>query len=247
MGVVVVQIGPRLGQFGGAQILQIGVDAFFHRVHGVQTGGRLVEPHPAGLAAQIGVGTGGHHRLAQPHEFGPFRRVQDLRELGDQTRLGELGEDLEGSILGIDQLQQTVMLGGGETAGGQAGGGGGAFLAGEFLALHEIEHGHQGPRNGWVGVGVRRLEHHRQQAGDDVDEEFGGVFRADLQGLHPGAQGIQGVQGMQGIGDTAEHPGRERGGGSRRLEAVEQRAHAVLGLHRIRRSHGQPLGKVAAF
>jgi hypothetical protein len=78
------------------------------------------------------------------------------------------------------------------------------LLAGEFLALHEVEQGDEGARDRRIAGVVGRLEDDGEQAGDGAREARGAGLGADRAGRDPFAQPGQGVDRMQRHGDAAE-------------------------------------------
>ena len=95
------------------------------------------------MAFQCASRRGRAKHTAQPFQGG--QRVGLLRLLPGklQRRAGEVGKHLQALFLRLDQAQQALLAIGVGTAGREQCRTGGAFLAGEFLALHEVEQGHQ--------------------------------------------------------------------------------------------------------
>ncbi|MNI36633.1 hypothetical protein D3C73_906900 [compost metagenome] len=68
------------------------------------------------------------------------------------------------------QAQHARLLRFGEEAGREADDARRAFLAAEFLALHEVQQGDQDAGDAGVQRGIGGFEHHGQQTADDLRE-----------------------------------------------------------------------------
>ena len=147
---------------------------------------------------------------------------------GHHVRVRELGKHLEAALLRLDQVQQALLLVGHGAATGKQGRACRPFLAGEFLALHEVEQGDQQARDLRVAGAVRRLEHHRQQTGDQPHIGLGGPLGCPFQRLDASAQAVECVQPVQHIGDAAEQAGTVAQPGRFGVQFVK--AGAQLGL-----------------
>lgn len=73
---------------------------------------------------------------------------------GDRRFLGEVAEGLEAALLGIDQVGNPLLMDGIAVARPEAKRPDGALLPGEFLALDEIEEGHQRTRDLRIDDGI---------------------------------------------------------------------------------------------
>ena len=205
-----VQHALRVGQgrLGG---LQLGVAALqqlvgqrgLDLVHGVHAQGAGVKPDFAQLHVQRGVGGRGAADAAQPLDGGQVGAVHagGLPQ-GQRGGGGAFGKDLQAALLRVDQVQPVLLAGGGAGAAAEDRGAGGAFLAGQLLALHEVQHGNQQARDVGVGGTVGGLEDHGQQAGDQADVGLGGGIGAEVQRGDAGAQRRQRIQPLQHIGNV---------------------------------------------
>ena len=89
---------------------------------------------------------------------------------------------------------------------GEGGRAGGTLLAGEFLALHQVEQRHHRGRHARVGRGVGGLEDNTQQRIDAACIGLEGCRRGDSLGLDLLAQGRQPLQRLQHLGDARQQP-----------------------------------------
>src|SRR5690606_22102625 len=76
----------------------------------------------------------------------------------------------------------------------------GTFLAGQFLALHEVEHGNQGGGQNWINSGISRLKHNGQQRMDYLIVFMRCVFNCQFTGCNFCPVCCQRLQHMQGTG-----------------------------------------------
>ena len=93
----------------------------------------------------------------------------------------EVDEHLEAALLQLDEMQPLLALRFVGTPHCQRRGPEGALLPGKFLALHEVEHRDEQARNLGVGGAVGCLEHHRQQAGDELGESCSGLCGREFE------------------------------------------------------------------
>jgi hypothetical protein len=144
---------------------------------------------------------------------------------------GEIGEDVKAALLRFDQVQPLHALCVAAAAQRQRGGAEGPFLPRELLALHEVEHRDQQARDLGVGGAVGGLEHHGQQARDELGKGGGRLRRVEFERGHAAAQRGQGVQARQHPGDAAEQARAVAGAGALAgfgLELVEAAAHLLF-------------------
>ena len=86
------------------------------------------------------------------------------------------------------------------------------FLAAEFLAVHQVHHGHQKPGNGGVNSGIRSLKHHRNQVVNQAAVILGGGGRRHFPGSHTTPQFRQPLQAMKRSGQLVQQPAAHRVG-----------------------------------
>ena len=82
----------------------------------------------------------------------------------------------------------------------------GPLLAGKLLALHEIEHRHQGPRYFGISGAVCSFEHHHQQPRDQPDERGGRFCGCQRPAGNASSQCGKGIQRVQHKRNAAEQP-----------------------------------------
>ena len=124
-----------------------------------------------------------------------------------------------------------------------------ALLAGQFLALHEIEQRHQAAGDVRIGGGVGRLEHHCQQPADQPHQCRRGVLHADGVLADAPAQRRQLVEAVQGIGDAGEQAGLLGAADGVQIDAIQIQADVALQRLGFQAEHVQLLalmGGVAA-
>ncbi|MNT41356.1 hypothetical protein D3C72_1777140 [compost metagenome] len=102
--------------------------------------------------------------------------------------------DVEAAGLVGGQAQHARLLRVGEEAGRKTDDARRAFLAAEFLALHEVQQGDQDAGDAGVQRGISGFEHHGQQAADDLREARVGVVGGHGVVAHLAAQARQFVQ-----------------------------------------------------
>jgi hypothetical protein len=143
-----------------------------------------------------------------------------------QGRGGELLEHRQAALLGLDQVGDAFLLHRQGLARGEELAAHGALLARGFLALHQVDEGHQLSRHPGMDGAVGQVEDQLHQAGDDPAEGRHAVVRAGLTALDLQAQLAQRVQVQQHPGHQRQQP---RGGALGGVELVrEQRAQLLL-------------------
>ncbi len=82
----------------------------------------------------------------------------------------------------------------------------------QLLALHEVEHRHERPRDGRIKSAVGGLEDDSQQAPDQSREFRSGLRRSQSLLTHMAAKSRQSIQRIQQVCDTRQQPGPARSG-----------------------------------
>jgi len=197
-------------------------------VHRVDAAGGAVVPPLAQLRLER-TRPGAAGKAPQAFQLRREQRVAGHLAGPPQLRRGAVGEHLEAALLRLHQVPPVLPAGRVDGAGRERARAEGALLPGELPALHEIEQGDQGPGDRRIGGAVGRLEHHRQQVGNQPGECRGG-FR-DRKGLlrHARAQRRQRLQPLQRDGHPAEQAGAVAGRCLRSVEPLEFGARPLLG------------------
>ena len=117
---------------------------------------------------------------------------------------------------------------------GESGDPGSPLLSGQFLALHEIEQGHQAASDIRIHGGIGCLEDHAEQAADRPRERLGRLQRTEHLPADTAAQLIQTLQTMQHIGYAIEQTGLVCPAATVQIHAIEADTDLLL--------HGPALG-----
>ena len=198
-----------------------------------------VEPHRAGgkpalaerrLQLVFRLRSAGH--AAQALDGGDVRAALGIfQPLVVEGRRRKVGKHQKALLLRIDQMQPVALARHVMHARGQHRRARRTLQPRQFLALHEVEHGHQQARNLGIAGAVGRLEHQRHAAGNQTHKRRRAFLRSGRQRLHVLAQRRQRIQPLQQIGDRIEQPRRMATGQRQLLVGLQLAAH--IGNRRI--------------